>query len=244
MWSSCMLWNSTFLSDLSNYTFRIVKIIFNPFGAGIDFSRQNLTSTDVRFWRLKSIPALKELKFYIGIWPIAYSIQMKRKKLTKTCMMISNWKNPLVFMVVQTYFSAVIVNDSKIYKLHNLAVKGFVYVGMSCVCGTLCGNCSFFCWYASFSDTHCWDLPLSVGMPWFSWTLCQFICLCVWLVTWPISDCHLILVPRDNHIVRGRTPPPPPSQKGHTPPPPSGYTAEPQLFSLRHLTFSHLSLKS
>ena len=30
----------------------------NPYSAGIDFSRQNLTSADVRFWRLKSIPAL------------------------------------------------------------------------------------------------------------------------------------------------------------------------------------------
>ena len=30
----------------------------NPHSAGIDFSRQNLTSVDVRFWRLKSIPAL------------------------------------------------------------------------------------------------------------------------------------------------------------------------------------------
>ena len=29
---------------------------------GIDFRRQNLTSTDVRFWRLKLIPALKGLK--------------------------------------------------------------------------------------------------------------------------------------------------------------------------------------
>ena len=29
-----------------------------PYSAGIDFSRQNLTSVDVRFWRLKSIPAL------------------------------------------------------------------------------------------------------------------------------------------------------------------------------------------
>ena len=28
------------------------------YSAGVDFSRQNLTSTDVRFWRLKSIPAL------------------------------------------------------------------------------------------------------------------------------------------------------------------------------------------
>ena len=32
----------------------------NPYSAGIDFRRQNLTSVDVRFWRLKSIPALKE----------------------------------------------------------------------------------------------------------------------------------------------------------------------------------------
>ena len=31
---------------------------FNPYSAGIDFSRQNLTSVDVRFWRLKSLPAL------------------------------------------------------------------------------------------------------------------------------------------------------------------------------------------
>ena len=30
----------------------------NPYSAGIDFSRQNLTSVDVRFWRLKSIPTL------------------------------------------------------------------------------------------------------------------------------------------------------------------------------------------
>ena len=30
----------------------------NPYSAGIDFSRQSLTSVDVKFWRLKSIPAL------------------------------------------------------------------------------------------------------------------------------------------------------------------------------------------
>ena len=30
----------------------------NPYSAGIDFSRQNLMSEDVRFWQLKSIPAL------------------------------------------------------------------------------------------------------------------------------------------------------------------------------------------
>ena len=31
---------------------------FNPYSAGVDFSRLNLTSVDVIFWRLKSIPAL------------------------------------------------------------------------------------------------------------------------------------------------------------------------------------------
>ena len=30
----------------------------NPYSAGMDFSRRNLTSIDVRFWRQKSIPAL------------------------------------------------------------------------------------------------------------------------------------------------------------------------------------------
>ena len=41
--------------------------LFNPFSAGIDFRRQNI---DVRFWRLKSIPALKELQIYNE--PITY----------------------------------------------------------------------------------------------------------------------------------------------------------------------------
>ena len=35
-----------------------LKTYFKPHSAGNDFSRQNLASTDVRFWRLKSIPAL------------------------------------------------------------------------------------------------------------------------------------------------------------------------------------------
>ena len=35
---------------------------FHSYSAGIDFSRQNLTSTDVRFWRLESIPALWVLR--------------------------------------------------------------------------------------------------------------------------------------------------------------------------------------
>ena len=36
-------------------------MVFNPFSAGIDFSLQNLTSRDVRIWRLKSIPAPKKI---------------------------------------------------------------------------------------------------------------------------------------------------------------------------------------
>ena len=35
-----------------------LRIKVNSYSAGIDFSRQNLTSVDVRFWHLKSIPAL------------------------------------------------------------------------------------------------------------------------------------------------------------------------------------------
>ena len=33
------------------------------FSSGTVFIRQNLTSADVRFWRIKTIPALKELKY-------------------------------------------------------------------------------------------------------------------------------------------------------------------------------------
>ena len=35
----------------------------DPFSAGTVFTRQNLTSVDVRFWRIKMVPALKELKY-------------------------------------------------------------------------------------------------------------------------------------------------------------------------------------
>ena len=42
--------------------------ILNPYSAGIDFTRQNLTSTDVRFERLNSIPALKWINCIMGSW--------------------------------------------------------------------------------------------------------------------------------------------------------------------------------
>ena len=35
-----------------------IEDVFNSYSAGIDVSRQKLTSVDVRFWRLKSIPTL------------------------------------------------------------------------------------------------------------------------------------------------------------------------------------------
>ena len=42
---------------------------FNSYSARIDFSyrRQNLTSTDVRFWRMMYIPALQELYLFPDI---------------------------------------------------------------------------------------------------------------------------------------------------------------------------------
>ena len=51
-------------------------------------------SVDVKFWRLKMIPALKELKYLL--WSKTYNIgiQMMQKELTKTFMMFSNWKKP------------------------------------------------------------------------------------------------------------------------------------------------------
>ena len=68
-------------------------LTFKCYSTGIDFSCQNLTSVDVRFWRLKSTPALRELKY--SQWPqsLHNGIQMNRKELTETFMMISNWKN-------------------------------------------------------------------------------------------------------------------------------------------------------
>ena len=44
------------LHGLYKKYFSVVRV--NPYSAGIDFSRQNLASVDVRLWRLKSIPAL------------------------------------------------------------------------------------------------------------------------------------------------------------------------------------------
>ena len=41
----------------------MIEIIIKPHSAGIDFRRQNLTSVDGRFWRLKSISAMLDYKY-------------------------------------------------------------------------------------------------------------------------------------------------------------------------------------
>ena len=40
------------------YTPLALQLIPNPYSTGIDISLKNLTSVDIRFWRLKSILAL------------------------------------------------------------------------------------------------------------------------------------------------------------------------------------------
>ena len=45
---------------------------------------------DVRFYRIKTIPALKELKYFYWSQTHNIGIQMKRKEETKTFMKISN----------------------------------------------------------------------------------------------------------------------------------------------------------
>ena len=49
-----------FVYDIARDDLIMKNLLCNidPYNAGIDFSRQNLTSVDVRFCRLKSIPAL------------------------------------------------------------------------------------------------------------------------------------------------------------------------------------------
>ena len=66
----CLNWDQIFanndVSTFISFTFVLINPLIkhiNPYSAGIDFRRQNLTSVDVRFWRLKSIPALYELSY-------------------------------------------------------------------------------------------------------------------------------------------------------------------------------------
>ena len=64
----------------------------NPFSAGTVIMSQNLTSVDVRFWRIKSIPALKELKDLYCSQTHNIGIQMNQSKVRHFKL-----KNPLGF---------------------------------------------------------------------------------------------------------------------------------------------------
>ena len=74
-------WRSVYRDDWS----------VNPFRAGTVFMRQNLTSVDVRFWRVKTVPTLKELR--------------------------SNWEKHLVSIVYTEIFQSHRVNP---YTLNNI----------------------------------------------------------------------------------------------------------------------------
>ena len=55
------------------------------------FIRQNLTFVDVRFWTLGSDgPHIERMKIFLTAVAHNISMQMKREKLTKTFMLISN----------------------------------------------------------------------------------------------------------------------------------------------------------
>ena len=76
------LFSQTYPQNKNYVDTTFAALTLNPYSAGIYFSRQNLTSVDVRFWRLKYSKNISNSRI-IGI-------QINRKELTKTIMMISN----------------------------------------------------------------------------------------------------------------------------------------------------------
>ena len=80
------------------------------YSAGIDFSRQNLTSTDVRFWRLKSVPALKELKqdkcYTVIGYPIRYPLRNTVDLVIFACLNFWNFPRSLEFANFHFYLVA------------------------------------------------------------------------------------------------------------------------------------------
>ena len=53
--------------------------IFNPLSAGTVFRRQNMTSVDVRFWRLKTVPHCKNVNIANGNRPLKYVFKWSGK---------------------------------------------------------------------------------------------------------------------------------------------------------------------
>ena len=105
-----------------------------PFIAGIDFRRQNLTSTDFRFWRPKSVPALKGLNW------IAHYLQRTRE-MTSFRLTFNFWKSNLPYSKRPTREPPppIILVASLNNNLHS-----FVLLGMShCDCNILLIATSF-----------------------------------------------------------------------------------------------------
>ena len=93
---------------------------------GTDFRRQNLTSIDVRFWLLKSISALKDLKYLS--WPSTHNLGIQKwKELTKTFVM-GLIKKKLRSPIKQIYFSALRVDVSRYSS--PIISGGLVYLGV------------------------------------------------------------------------------------------------------------------
>ena len=86
-----MLWPFSAIINIFTLTVR-------SHSAGIDFSRQNLTSTDVRFWRLKSIPALWGLIYAATcnqrVMSAAYYSKLCQGSKYKLREIMSNYSSP------------------------------------------------------------------------------------------------------------------------------------------------------
>ena len=93
---------------LNQPTFNQRFMCINLLSTGTVFIRQNMTSTDVKFWCSKTVPALKELNYLWWSYTHKIGIEMKRKEPTKKLWWFEN--NPLVSMVYTKYFSVVWLN--------------------------------------------------------------------------------------------------------------------------------------
>ena len=69
-------------------------IYCDSFSAGIEFIRENLRSTDVRFWLIKEVPALRELTYFgtfiLRTWYVYVSLghPSEQKTFVNICTML------------------------------------------------------------------------------------------------------------------------------------------------------------
>ena len=127
-WPACYGRSPRKLYWLCYYLFYFLYDLFrrSPCTAWTAFMWQNLTSVDVRFWRIKSVHAVEKKKISNGHRLITRSdnmgIQMKWKEITKTFMLISSWKPPLVSTVYTNFFSTLRVNPSTLKVLDTFII--------------------------------------------------------------------------------------------------------------------------